>query len=108
MRKLNKTIKILTVLATVLSLSTIVQGEEIGGTIGKIKVNTAKVIKIKNGINSIDLNGDGKKDMVIGGYRGHITAHSFTIYSFYVYKKYPMERQHTNGRLCLSAVVEDS
>jgi hypothetical protein len=87
MRKLYGVIKALTVLVIVLSPLTLAQGEEIGETIGKIKVNTIESMKIKNGINHIDLNGDGKKDMVISGYRGNISAHSFSVYSFYVYKK---------------------
>jgi hypothetical protein len=87
MRKLYGVIKTLAVLVIVLSPLTLAKGEEVGDTIGKMKVNTIESIKIKNGINYIDLNGDGKKDMVISGYRGNISAHSFSIYSFYVYKK---------------------
>ena len=87
MRNLNYTIKVLIVLIIVLSPLTIAQGVEIGDTIAKIKANTIESIKIKNGINYIDLNGDGKKDMVISGYRGNATAHSFSVYSFYVYEK---------------------
>jgi len=55
----------------------------------EIKAKTTENIKIKNGINYIDLNGDNKKDMVVKGYRGNITAHSFSVYSFYVYKEHP-------------------
>src|SRR4030067_2214948 len=87
MRNLNYTIKVLIVLIIVLSPLTIAQGVEIGDFIAKIKANTIESIKIKNGINYIDLNGDGKKDMVISGYRGNATAHSFSVYSFYVYEK---------------------
>ena len=91
MRKLHEAIKVLIVMAIVISPLTIVQGEEIAETVGKIRVSTIESVKIKNGINYIDLNGDGKKDIVVNGYRGHITAHSFSIYSFYVYKKLAQE-----------------
>jgi hypothetical protein len=39
---------------------------------------------VTNGINYIDLNVDGVKDMVVSGYRGNITAHSFDYYTFYI------------------------
>jgi hypothetical protein len=87
MRKLYVAIKVLIVLAMVLSPLASVQGQEIGATLGQIKANTIQSIEIKNGINYIDLNGDGKKDMVISGFRGNSTAHTFSVYSFYVYDK---------------------
>lgn len=79
--------KYMIVVAVILSLWGISHGDENSLTIDKVKANTVKVIKVKNGINSIDLNGDGKRDIVVNGYRGHMTAHSFNVYSFYIYKK---------------------
>lgn len=91
MRKLSGVIKALTVMIIALSLSTLAEGEEIGESLPKIRVNTIESVKIKNGINYIDLNGDGKKDMGTSGYRGNLSAHSFSVYSFYVYKKLELE-----------------
>lgn len=47
-------------------------------------INITEIIKIENGINYIDLNGDGTKDMIVSGHRHNITAHSFQIYSVYI------------------------
>jgi hypothetical protein len=87
MKKMYDIFKVLIFLAIVLFPSAIVKGEEIGENIDKIKANTVELVKIKSGVSYVDLNGDGKKDMVVSGYRGHITAHAFSVYSFYVSKK---------------------
>lgn len=71
------------ILLLALSLAT---GTEIKGNIQAIKKNIVSSIKVKNGINYVDLDGDGKKDIVMSGFRGNINAHSFDIYSFYVHK----------------------
>jgi hypothetical protein len=42
---------------------------------------------ISNGVNYIDLNGDGEKDVVVKGYRNNISAHTFSVISFYLSKK---------------------
>lgn len=43
-----------------------------------------EVVEVKNGVNYIDINGDGIKDIVISGHRHNITAHSFQVYSMYI------------------------
>jgi hypothetical protein len=77
---------IMVLIITLLPLA-VIHAHEIGDTIGKIKVNTHDSKNIKNGINYIDINGDGKKDIIMSGYRDDISAHSFSVYSFYIYKK---------------------
>ena len=47
--------------------------------------DVVEIIQIKNGTNYIDLNGDGRKDMVISGHRSHITTHRFQAYTIYIY-----------------------
>lgn len=42
------------------------------------------VVPLKNGINSIDLNGDGVQDMVIKSRRENYNAHGKSIYHFFV------------------------
>lgn len=91
MKKLPVVVIAFIVMAVVLFPVKIIQGEEIAETVVKIRASTIESVKIKNGINYIDLNGDGKKDIVVNGYRGHITAHSFSVYSFYLYKKLALE-----------------
>lgn len=54
-------------------------------TIQGIKSNIAHSVRIKNGLNNIDIDGDNTKDIIMNGYRGNITAHDFEAYSFYVY-----------------------
>jgi hypothetical protein len=87
MKNMQNIIKILIVFAVIILSSGIIYCAEIGETISKLKNNTIDSVKLKNGINYVDLNGDGKQDIIMKGYRGHITAHSFSVYSIYVYKK---------------------
>jgi len=54
-------------------------------TFQEIKSNIAGSLRIKNGLDNIDIDGDGTKDIVMNGYRGNITAHDFNVYSFYIY-----------------------
>jgi hypothetical protein len=42
---------------------------------------------ISNGVNYLDLDGDGEKDVVVKGYRNNISAHTFSVISFYLSKK---------------------
>ncbi len=49
--------------------------------------------KIKNGINYIDLNGDGNKDMVVCGHRHNISAHSFQVCTIYIYSPLKFDRE---------------
>jgi hypothetical protein len=87
MKNIKNIIKILIVFTVIILSSGIIYCAEIGETISKIKNNSIDSIKLKNGINYVDINGDGIKDIIMKGYRGHITAHSFSVYSIYVYKK---------------------
>ncbi len=54
-------------------------------TIQGIKSNIAHSVRIKNGLNNIDIDGDNAKDIIMNGYRGNITAHDFDAYSFYIF-----------------------
>ena len=42
---------------------------------------------ISNGINYLDLDGDGEKDIIVKGYRNNISAHVFSVISFYSSRK---------------------
>uniref|UniRef100_A0A7C2V6F9 VCBS repeat-containing protein n=1 Tax=Hydrogenobacter sp. TaxID=2152829 RepID=A0A7C2V6F9_9AQUI len=56
--------------------------------------DVVEIIQIKNGTNYIDLNGDGRKDMVISGHRSHITTHRFQAYTIYIYRpEYKVENK---------------
>lgn len=69
------------VLIVVLAFVGIGRGEKkdiIGGR------DITEVVEVKNGVNYIDINGDGIKDIVISGHRHNITAHSFQVYSMYI------------------------
>jgi hypothetical protein len=83
--------KILIVFTIIIFSSEIIYCAEISETISKIKKNTIDSVKLKNGINYVDINGDGKQDIIMKGYRDHITAHSFSVYSIYVYKNLQRE-----------------
>lgn len=85
---INRVVPVLImVLIMTLIAPAVIRAQEIGDTIGKIKSDTHDSKIFKNGINYIDLNGDGKKDIVMSGYRDNLSAHSFSFYSFYIYKK---------------------
>jgi len=99
MKSIQKIIKTLIVFTIMIFSSGIILGAETGETISRIKNNTIDSVKLKNGINYLDINGDGKQDIIMKGYRGNITAHSFSVYSIYVYKK--LER----GDLCEWQIV---
>jgi hypothetical protein len=62
-------------------------GEEKGEKIKISKQNIVWSITIPNGLSYIDLNGDGEKDIIVKGYRSHISAHRFSVISFYLIKK---------------------
>ncbi|NAZ23907.1 MAG: hypothetical protein GU346_05580 [Thermocrinis sp.] len=68
----------------------LLQGQGFGGEKEKIKIsklNIAWSTAIANGLSYIDLDGDGEKDVVVRGYRSNISAHSFSVISFYLVKK---------------------
>ncbi len=43
-----------------------------------------EVIGLRNGINEIDINGDGLKDLIVVGWRDNLNAHGFDIVTFYM------------------------
>jgi hypothetical protein len=52
-----------------------------------LKQNITWSTVISNGINYLDLDGDGEKDVVVKGYRNNISAHVFSVISFYLSRK---------------------
>jgi hypothetical protein len=52
-----------------------------------LKQNITWSTVISNGVNYLDLDGDGEKDVVVKGYRNNISAHMFSVISFYLSKK---------------------
>jgi hypothetical protein len=59
-----------------------------------LKQNIIWSTVISNGVNYIDLNGDGEKDVVVKGYRNNISAHTFSVISFYLSKKIDSQKNH--------------
>lgn len=47
------------------------------------------LVDLKNGINTIDLDGDGVNDMVVSGYRANGNAHDYVTYTFYARETLP-------------------
>ena len=47
--------------------------------------------KMENGINYIDLDGDGYKDIIVSGHRHNVTAHAFQVYTIYIYSPLKFE-----------------
>jgi hypothetical protein len=45
---------------------------------------TANLVKVSNGLNSVDFTGDGISDLVVIGHRENFNAHSFEVASFYI------------------------
>jgi hypothetical protein len=43
-----------------------------------------EVVGLRNGINEIDINGDGLKDLIVIGWRDNFNAHGFDIVTFYM------------------------
>jgi hypothetical protein len=52
-----------------------------------LKQNITWSTDISNGINYLDLDGDGEKDVIVKGYRNNISAHTFSAISFYLSRK---------------------
>jgi hypothetical protein len=59
----------------------------LNGPITNHDTNKSKIILLKNGINYVDLNGDGIKDMIVSGFRINEVAWSLNICSFYIFQK---------------------
>lgn len=47
--------------------------------------STMDVIQLVNGPNQIDLNGDGKKDLIFIAWRENYNAHSYSLFTFYIH-----------------------
>jgi len=50
-----------------------------------------EVITLMNGLNQVDMNGDGTKDMIFVAWRGNYNAHGYSLFTFYV--DFPNEQQ---------------
>jgi len=48
---------------------------------------------ISNGLNYLDLDGDGEKDIIVKGYRNNISAHTFSAISFYLSRKIDSQKK---------------
>ncbi len=46
---------------------------------------SARLIKLGNGVNSVDFTGDGVPDLIVMGHRDNFNAHDFNVVSFYIY-----------------------
>ena len=44
----------------------------------------AEVIELHNGLNRVDINGDGRLDLIVKSRRRNFNAHSYSAYSFFV------------------------
>ena len=45
----------------------------------------AKLVKLQNGVNSVDFTGDGISDLIVMGRRDNFNAHGFDVVSFYIF-----------------------
>lgn len=50
-----------------------------------------EVIHLVNGPNQVDLNGDGKKDLIFVAWRGNYNAHGYSLFTFYMH--FPNENE---------------
>ncbi len=51
---------------------------------GMAESPSAKLVKLGNGINSVDFTGDGIPDLVVMGRSDNFNAHGFDVVSFYI------------------------
>ena len=58
--------------------------EPIPSTIQEVRSRVQYSKLINEGILTIDLNGDGAKDLIVTGHRDHFNAHDFYVHSFYI------------------------
>lgn len=49
--------------------------------------NGINIKNIDNGINYVDLNNDGEKDLIVRGHYHNISAHDYDVFSFYINHK---------------------
>ena len=55
------------------------------------------VIKLVNGPNQVDLNGDGTKDLIFFAWRENYNAHGYSVFMFYIHypnEKHPEKQWH--------------
>jgi len=58
--------------------------EPIPSTIQEVRSRVQYSKLINEGILTIDLNGDGAKDLIVTGHRDHFNTHDFYVHSFYI------------------------
>ncbi|ACD66527.1 MAG TPA: hypothetical protein DEA57_02755 [Sulfurihydrogenibium sp.] len=59
---------------------------------------------ISNGLNYLDLDGDGEKDIIVKGYRNNISAHTFSVISFYLSRKIDSQEKSNIKRLDIISI----
>jgi hypothetical protein len=52
---------------------------------GMAESPSAKLVKLVNGVNSVDFTGDGIPDLIVIGRRDNFNAHGFDVVSFYIF-----------------------
>ena len=57
----------------------------LAGSVSAGEVAVLTVVALSNGLNHVDLTGDGVQDLVILAHRENFNAHSFEVASFYVF-----------------------
>jgi hypothetical protein len=58
-----------------------------------LKQNITWSTVISNGLNYLDLDGGGEKDVIVKGYRNNISAHTFSAISFYLSRKIDSQKK---------------
>jgi len=69
-----------------------------------LKQNITWSTPISNGLNYLDLDGDGEKDIIVKGYRNNISAHTFSVISFYLSKKIDSQEKSNIKRLDIISI----
>jgi hypothetical protein len=69
-----------------------------------LKQNITWSTVISNGLNYLDLDGDGEKDIIVKGYRNNISAHTFSVISFYSSRKMDNQKKSNIKRLDIISI----
>jgi hypothetical protein len=69
-----------------------------------LKQNITWSTAISNGLNYLDLDGDGEKDIIVKGYRSNISAHTFSVISFYLSRKIDNQEKSNIKRLDIISI----